>query len=292
MIKKNKLFIRIVSALIITVPGYLLVVYSPICLLASILFVILLLINLEYKGVLENVGIRLNLFWLGSYSTLYFITFLLIDRNFSIYIGIGLILIHAAAWLLTEGYWKQFSNQMKFYSIYILWVVLPILSFIEIRSMNGGAGLLFFFILIIAANDIFAYFCGKQFGKHPLAPGISPNKTIEGSLCGILSAILVSLILLELELTKFEMVEVILVSILVSIFAQSGDLLESKFKRFAGVKDSGSLIPGHGGILDRMDGYILATPLYSIYFHILHPELNTYSKSLFSLQDTVTNIFS
>ena len=107
-----------------------------------------------------------------------------------------------------------------------------------------------FALFIVWATDIGAYLFGRQFGQNKLLPKVSPNKTIEGSVGGILSAIIVALIFWLLICT-----------IIFSIFGQFGDLVESAIKRHFGVKDSGNLIPGHGGVLDRCDSWIFVFPI-------------------------------
>lgn len=121
-----------------------------------------------------------------------------------------------------------------------------------------------FAIFIVWATDIGAYMIGRQFGQNKLMPKVSPNKTIEGSLGGILSALVVSLIFMlvrpEVYNPKSFLGTLVLV-VIFSVFAQFGDLVESAIKRHFGVKDSGKLIPGHGGILDRFDSMIFVFPI-------------------------------
>ncbi len=121
-----------------------------------------------------------------------------------------------------------------------------------------------FAIFIVWATDIGAYMIGRQFGQNKLMPKVSPNKTIEGSLGGILSALVVSLIFMLVDKTVYSPKSFLVTMILVvvfSVFAQFGDLVESSIKRHFGVKDSGKLIPGHGGILDRFDSMIFVFPI-------------------------------
>lgn len=124
--------------------------------------------------------------------------------------------------------------------------------------------ILFLALFIVWATDSGAYFVGRKIGKTKLIPSVSPNKTVEGSLGGILSAIIVALIMVFLypkqapEIGYFRLI--ILVAIF-SIVGQLGDLVESSIKRHFGVKDSGKLLPGHGGILDRFDSLIFVFPI-------------------------------
>lgn len=111
-------------------------------------------------------------------------------------------------------------------------------------------------LLTIWSTDSGAYFVGRKFGKRKLAEKISPNKTVEGAIGGIVIAIIIGMIL-QMTLNAFENYFVaLIITFIVSIAGQLGDLIESAFKRNFGVKDSGKILPGHGGILDRLDSWI------------------------------------
>ena len=110
--------------------------------------------------------------------------------------------------------------------------------------------------------DVFAYLGGKLFGKTKIIPLISKGKTIEGTILGLFFTIIISYLLKDLM--NFNVIYSLIYGFLIGVIAFSGDLLESIFKRKIGVKDSGTLIPGHGGILDRLDGYLLVTPFLYI----------------------------
>ncbi len=131
---------------------------------------------------------------------------------------------------------------------------------VALRGLDDGRNWVFFALFTTFASDTTAFFVGRALGRHHLAPHISPGKTWEGAIGGILGAITVSLFfILPTPLSlHLNWGQVILLGLLVSIFGQLGDLVESLFKRNMGVKDSGRLIPGHGGILDRMDSVVFA----------------------------------
>lgn len=124
------------------------------------------------------------------------------------------------------------------------------------------------FFLILWANDTGAYFTGKYFGKRKLFPKVSPNKTWEGLFGGILISFIGAWILYN----YFESIELhhwIMMAFIVSVFGNLGDLFESHIKRTFGMKDSGTIIPGHGGVLDRFDGLLLALPVTICYFKLI-----------------------
>ncbi|RLL45346.1 phosphatidate cytidylyltransferase [Oceanobacillus piezotolerans] len=135
---------------------------------------------------------------------------------------------------------------------------------IEVRNGTEGLSNIFFAFLVIWSTDTGAYIFGRLFGKRKLWPTISPNKTIEGALGGIFLACVVAVVFHAINPFPHSLIIVILVTILASIFGQVGDLVESALKRNYGVKDSGKILPGHGGILDRFDSLLFVLPLLHI----------------------------
>lgn len=122
----------------------------------------------------------------------------------------------------------------------------------------------FFLFVLIWSSDSFAFFTGKFFGKHKMAPKISPKKTWEGFAGGVFFTLIIGYFI-EMKFPDLRG-NYIIVGFLVSVFAPFGDLVESQLKRNFGVKDSGNIIPGHGGILDRLDSFIICAPVVYLYF--------------------------
>lgn len=137
-------------------------------------------------------------------------------------------------------------------------LTLVVNPFFSMTSFNGL--LLLAVFIFIWANDTGAYLIGSMWGKRKLAPTISPHKTVEGWCGGLLCTLLVAVILRLLLFPEMSWLVILLMGIVVAVFGTIGDLFESGLKRQAGVKDSGSLIPGHGGILDRIDSLLFAVP--------------------------------
>jgi phosphatidate cytidylyltransferase len=156
--------------------------------------------------------------------------------------------------------------------LYIGWLLSYI---VELRLEPGtnafpdaGRNFVFLALFTTFGSDTAAYFIGRALGKHKLAPQISPGKTWEGAIAGLFGAVIISLLFtlntpLQLPLSYGQ---AILLGLLISIFGQLGDLAESLLKRNAGVKDSGSLMPGHGGLLDRMDSIVFAGVVVYLYY--------------------------
>ena len=153
------------------------------------------------------------------------------------------------------------------------YITFPFITIAKIPFFNGHyeSYIIILIFLMIWINDTFAYLVGKSFGKHKLFEKISPKKTIEGFLGGALFTIIFSFFIPTIfgwdnENTIWKWV---VISIIVVIFATLGDLVESKFKRSANVKDSGNIMPGHGGILDRLDSIIFVAPFIFLFYQIL-----------------------
>lgn len=130
-----------------------------------------------------------------------------------------------------------------------------------------GAKLVLFVCFLVWAADSGAYFVGKSLGKHKMAPAVSPNKTIEGLLGGIITAMLVGYWVAKWFAIQFSSMPVMLLIILLTVvISVLGDLVESMFKRVSGIKDSSNMIPGHGGILDRIDSLTAAFPVFALLY--------------------------
>ena len=157
--------------------------------------------------------------------------------------------------------------------LYIGWLLS---HFVTLRELDDGRNWVFLALFTTFASDTAAFFVGRALGKHHLAPRISPGKTWEGAIAGVFGAIIVSLFFTlpklftipnPLYLQDFNYWQAILLGLLVSIFGQLGDLVESLLKRNMGVKESGTLIPGHGGVLDRLDSVVFAGVV--VYYYVI-----------------------
>lgn len=159
---------------------------------------------------------------------------------------------------------EQFSiEDVSFLALIALYVGGGFSGILFVREY--GFGMVLFVFSIIWGTDSFAYLAGRRFGKHKLAPKVSPNKTIEGSIGGVLGAVVLGIVaLLVFNPMGFKLIEMITLIVGISIFGQLGDLVESAYKRRFGVKDSGKLFPGHGGVLDRFDSTFFAMFIFQI----------------------------
>jgi phosphatidate cytidylyltransferase len=162
-----------------------------------------------------------------------------------------------------SGQWSQTRRlSIGLLSALLLWICVNGLLFIHAHFTNGG-WLLMYLLSLVWVADIGAYFSGKRFGRHKLAPGISPGKTWEGVIGGLLLNVFwISLVYALSEGWGLHYLWFLILGLLTSALSVVGDLYESILKREAGLKDSGKILPGHGGILDRIDSVIAATPVY------------------------------
>lgn len=135
-----------------------------------------------------------------------------------------------------------------------------------IAPVEDGAWRVLLLLAIVMSSDTFAYFAGSAFGRHKLAPRVSPGKTVEGLAGGIVGGIVGALVVRQLGLPAVPIAAAVVLGIVVSAFGVTGDLVESLMKRWSGVKDSGRLFPGHGGMLDRLDSLLFGAPVLYYYF--------------------------
>lgn len=195
---------------------------------------------------------------------------------------LALIVLWAGGWLFTllvvaaglQAFreWEALNAEQHTYwkLAGLAYVAVPCASLIWLREVNfivrpgAGGWLVLYMLLVISATDIGAYFAGRRLGKRKLAPSISPNKTWEGLGGGMLAAAVLGGLSATYTPFPASFLGCLALGAVLAVVSQMGDLFESWVKRRAGVKDSGTLIPGHGGLLDRIDGYMFAVPLMAL----------------------------
>ena len=203
-----------------------------------------------------------------------FVLLLLVITLLSLWFAVTWVVWWIAAlllWLTSLSWIAAFPMRTNWYS-HTLAVVGVIILTASMTAMFylwqlSPWWLLYVFLLVWCA-DSGAYFVGRKFGRRKMAPSVSPNKTMEGLAGGLVTGLLVVLIIsfFKLQLTGTALVAFVLLSALTILASVLGDLFESMLKRQAGVKDSGNILPGHGGILDRIDSLLAATPIFALGF--------------------------
>ncbi len=178
---------------------------------------------------------------------------------------------------LASGYPAAAASSFAF-----AYIAIPMALLVQIRQQPAGAILVIYTLLAVWAGDIFAYFVGKAIGRHRMSPEISPKKTWEGAIASVVASVVVGTLWFQhalgistwlvqvgliarrdgmFGLQRPDLLTIVIVSAIVNVAAQLGDLVESLIKRGAGVKDSGAILPGHGGMLDRIDAMLFAVPV-------------------------------
>lgn len=152
----------------------------------------------------------------------------------------------------------------------VAYIGLPLGAIAAVRATAGREALILL-MLTIVISDSAQYYSGRAFGRRPLAPAISPKKTREGAIGGVLFGALFMTVAARWVFPGAPLALMLLVSACITAVGIVGDLFESMLKRGAGVKDSSHLIPGHGGLLDRIDSWLFAGPVYYVFVHYLHP---------------------
>jgi phosphatidate cytidylyltransferase len=147
----------------------------------------------------------------------------------------------------------------------IVYICIALSFLVLVRNCSDGIQWIFFILLILWVGDTGAYIVGSIIGRTKLYPAVSPNKTIEGALAGLIFSLVSGLACKMVFLPDISMFHCILLTACISLLGQLGDLCESVFKREQGLKDSGNILPGHGGMLDRIDSLLFAAPFLYYY---------------------------
>jgi len=198
------------------------------------------------------------------------------DNLFSVLLVITLLVAIKCIVFLFDD--TQIISKLSKYIYLIGYIMLPFLFIVKISFgiATYNPKIIIGLFILIWTNDTFAYLVGKSIGKHKLFERISPKKTIEGFFGGVVFAALAGFLISKFyiqptpEFSSKSILIWMIIALIVSIFGTIGDLIESKFKRIAGVKDSGSIMPGHGGVLDRLDSVIFVAPVIYLFYQILY----------------------
>ncbi len=263
----------VVSA--IAVPVILAVCYIGSFIFFSFVVAVALISFYEFSSIAKNKGISVNV-WIGFFS-LIFLAVNQFNNVFSTYTFVLVLMIVISAVELFRNKNSAIYN-IGATLLGIFYIGAFASSMIGIREfypavgdiyLRGGYIIISVFISIWICDSA-AFFGGTAFGKHKLFERVSPNKSWEGAVFGFIFAILTMILLKEILLSFLSWQTVIAFGIIVGTVGQIGDLIESLFKRDAGVKDSSGLIPGHGGIFDRFDSILFTAPFILLYLKYIH----------------------
>ncbi len=288
---------RVATAVVLIPLVLLLVLKAPLYVLALVAGAIALLAIAEFLKLVTHYGVQPLRPATYAFVALFFVFVIVVSSNrtplvetTAILYGLALAAALAPFVFLTvgmrqadmaSGYPAAAASTFAF-----AYIAIPMALLVAIRQQPAGAIWTIYTLLAVWAGDIFAYFVGKSLGRHRMSPQISPKKTWEGAVASILASVIVgalwfqhapgiSAVLLRIGLIdrrdgmfglqQPHLWPIILLSVVVNLAAQMGDLVESLIKRGAGVKDSGTILPGHGGMLDRIDAMLFAVPVVWAY---------------------------
>lgn len=180
---------------------------------------------------------------------------------------VGIVLVILTGFLFSPATMKQHLSSWPAYLFGMLYVAVLLGHFILLRQFAQGIALIFFVLLITWLADTGGFVFGLSFGRHALAPTLSPKKTIEGLIGGVIFSVLGAIISHFWFVPFFSMWECVILGVGLALIGALGDLAESAIKRSVRIKDSGTIIPGHGGVLDRVDSLLLTAPVF--YYYVL-----------------------
>jgi phosphatidate cytidylyltransferase len=286
------MLLRLATAAVLIPIVVALVWWAPAIVLAGIAAVVAILALAEFLNLGERIGLRGFKLWT------YFCTVLIFYAQFSLgriethTLAGGLSMVRDAAGgtlsleaalliflfgsvvlgLLTKRPLHDVLPAIAIGSAALLFVVLPFSYIVRLDELEPvGRQLVLFTLVLIWAGDMLAYFVGKSLGRVPMAPALSPKKTWEGAMGNVLASMIVAVLFARWMQT--DVLTLLVIAGVANIAGQAGDLIESAYKRGAAVKDSGGLLPGHGGMLDRIDSLILATPaVWILYQWLARPQ--------------------
>jgi len=293
---------RVFTAIVLIPVVLLLVLRAPVAILALVSAVIALLAIRELLKLAEAYGIRPLRAPTYVFAGVFFLavgfspgaTPLLSTSAFAL-IALSAVMLAPFLFLALTMQRDELSSSFLAAAVSCLafvYIAVPMASLAQLRGQWQGSFFLLYLLLLVWAGDIFAYFVGKSVGNYRMSPRVSPNKTWEGATASVVAsvaagmlifhyAVPISTALLDAHLIEGRdngvfrepgsLIPIMILSLALNVAAQLGDLVESLIKRGAGAKDSGAILPGHGGMLDRIDALLFAAPVLWIYlsWHVL-----------------------
>jgi phosphatidate cytidylyltransferase len=266
LIELKEFRLRIISSIILLTVFYLFFkIGNPLfVILLSCIFPMIFIEMVKMSFDKVSISQFFNIFFLQSIFFIYLIS-KLNNFNFGFIIDYDFLIL--SSFLINLYYYKTYHDFITFSFSNL--IIISFFSLIEILLMSNGLNLFLYLVLLISSMDVFAYLGGKLLGNIKIIPKISNGKTVEGTLIGLISTVAISFMIKDL--INLDTLSSLLLGFVIGILSFFGDMFESFVKRKTGIKDSGKLIPGHGGLMDRFDGYILVLPFFYIlsYFILL-----------------------
>jgi len=263
---------RILTAIVLIAVVVTLILLGKLWMVTVMAAVVAVLAAIEFRSISGASNSPIPLWWtLAAVPLFFYVTFHLPEDTITV-VAFAMLLLFV--WNVLRTPVERVLGETASGLLLLLYVAYPLTLIPRLRAMEHGAALVLFLFLCVWSGDIAALYIGKKYGRKKLAPTLSPNKTWAGATASIVASIGFGMLLIgagywlansSLGYTRLYTSapwwEWVLLAALLNIAAQFGDLLESALKRGAGVKDSGTMLPGHGGILDRIDALLLAAPV-------------------------------
>jgi phosphatidate cytidylyltransferase len=269
-IKTNRSIVSILG-----IPGILLFIWLGNIWFALFILAVMVLALFEYYQIAKLKKTH-PIIWIGLMASLFIAYFYHYQPKIDIIYVFSIIVAFIIAVLFIELFRKK-PNPIENFNITvggILYIPLLVGTLIGIRKFDTTNATHFTFALFISIwiCDSAAYIAGKKFGKKKIYPRVSPNKTVVGSVAGLIFAFITYIVMDKIGFIKFDLdiIQIAILAIISGVFGQAGDFIESLFKRDANVKDSGVLLLGHGGVLDRFDSLIIASPIVYIFLNLYY----------------------
>jgi phosphatidate cytidylyltransferase len=258
---------RILTALLLIPLVVCLVLWGPAYLLAAVVLAIAELGMWEFFRLAEGTGA--HAVRVPGYAFAGAFALLSLTDSISAWVLAGgiLFLMVLCGWeMLSRREPAGFLAAVSSTFLGVFYVAVPLSLLVWVGLRPGGRWAVLFALVAVWMGDSAAFFVGRAWGRHKLSPHISPGKTWEGSAASLTAAVLVGLVFARFFWKGLAYPEAALLAVVINIAAQIGDLAESALKRSAGVKDSSQLVPGHGGVLDRIDALLFAAPVLWYYW--------------------------
>jgi phosphatidate cytidylyltransferase len=263
---------RILTAIVLITLVAALIFFGKLWMVTVFAAIVAGLAALEFRTFAASGGCPIPVWWTISSIALFFLAAFFRPMDTITVLAFSTLVLFAVATFrmsLERVLWETSAGLLL-----LVYIAYPLMLLPQIFNEENGVALLLFLFLCVWSGDIAALYIGKRFGRHKFAPRLSPNKTWEGAIASVIASVIfgMGLILLgdwftqqNYTFTKLHTSEpwwvFLILAVVLNAAAQFGDLLESALKRGAGVKDSGTILPGHGGVLDRIDALLVAAPI-------------------------------
>lgn len=257
----KELLTRTITAVFLLIAAYALIEYVPAVYFSIILFLLISVVVYEFLKLCQPANHSKIVIYLGGLIIALSFTFGKPDLLLAIMIVIVLTGLYFLLFTTTKERLETFVRDVGVHFLAVFYLYIPLYFMFALKQL--GPNYLFFLIIIILLGDSAAYFVGSAFGKHKIYPVASPNKSLEGLIAAIIfagAAGWLALLIFPVD-TPVKLWVAVVTGSIVGLCSQLSDPIESLFKRAAGQKDSGAILPGHGGILDRLDSYIFCAPV-------------------------------